>query len=66
MTDFFYNLPVFALVDCISISVRYCHVLVRYCHFGVSPVNYSDSDSDSAFRVDSDKYGKIQANDRSK
>ena len=20
--------------------------LVRYCHFGVSPVNYSDSDSD--------------------
>ena len=21
--------------------------LVRYCHFGVSPVNYSDSDSDS-------------------
>ena len=23
--------------------------LVRYCHFGVSPVNYSDSDSDSVF-----------------
>ena len=21
---------------------------MRYCHFGVSPVNYSDSDSDSA------------------
>ena len=27
----------------------YC--LVRYCHFGVSPVNYSDSDSDSLFAI---------------
>ena len=23
------------------------HILVRYCHFGVSPVNYSDSDAQS-------------------
>ena len=23
---------------------RHDHHLVRYCHFGVSPVNYSDSD----------------------
>ena len=24
---------------------------MRYCHFGVSPVNYSDSDSDSQLTV---------------
>ena len=31
--------------DCDILSLH-AHALVRYCHFGVSPVNYSDSDSD--------------------
>ena len=29
--------------------------LVRYCHFGISPVNYSDSDSDHIVSLRNDK-----------
>ena len=39
-------------------------ILVRYCHFGVSPVNYSDSDSDSPLQVEEVQLslGKLKKN----
>ena len=33
------------------------HPLVRYCQFGVSPVNHSDSDSDTTFLNNIQKVG---------
>ena len=42
-----YLLKLFILVGTEALSSVAWSTLVRYCHFGVSPVNYSDSDRGS-------------------